>query len=383
MGRMTPLLVSAAVLTLLAPAPPQAQQLRFFYPAPAESSYRVMRDVQYGTSPTGPLRMDVYRPSAGTRHTTLIFFNIASGADRSNPFYSSWARIAASRGVTAILPDLRPDSFAQDFAALQHYLTKGDVGETGIDTGAVSVYAGSGNVSRALPIVQDKSSTAIKSGVMYYGSGQVTDFRADLPMLFVRAGLDRPTLNVAIDRIVATALSQNAPVSVLNYAGGYHSFETRNDEEQTRRVIEQTLEFVKMSTSAEYQASIRRGLLEATAAGHVTSGKPAEAAKAYAQLVAASPDSHTLRLAYLEALLANSEFKAACDEAEKLKGKPVGARDLGLPSARACLQKGDPDLAIAWLKSIPTQFLPRSVQTEAVFTPLKDREDFKALFPAR
>ena len=33
------------------------------------------------------------------------------------------------------------------------------------------------------------------------------------------------------------------------------------------------------------------------------------------------------------------------------------------------MQKGDADAAIAWLKSIPTRFLPLQVQNEAVFAP--------------
>jgi hypothetical protein len=47
------------------------------------------------------------------------------------------------------------------------------------------------------------------------------------------------------------------------------------------------------------------------------------------------------------------------------------------------MQKGDADAAIAWLKTIPTRFLPPDVQNEAVFAPLKAREEFRALFPAR
>ena len=45
--------------------------------------------------------------------------------------------------------------------------------------------------------------------------------------------------------------------------------------------------------------------------------------------------------------------------------------------------KGDADAAMAWLKTIPTRFLPPEVQNDAVFAPLKTREDFRALFPAR
>ena len=360
-----------------------AQEMRFVYPAPAENSYRLIADVQYGTSASGPLRMDIYRPASGTRHPTMIFFNIASGAERSNLFYASWARIAASRGVTAILPDLGSESFVQDFIALHEYLAKQKADEHGVDSNAVAVYAGSGNVSRALPIVQDRRSTLIKSAVMYYGGADVKDFRADLPMLYVRAGLDRPPVNRAIDAIVAAALSHNAPVTLLNYASGYHAFEIRNDDEQARRVIEQTIDFVKTTTSAAYQTALSRGLLEATGAGHITSGRFTEAANTYTQLVSKAPDNYTLRLAYGEALLADKQFAAACAEFEKLKGKGLGPRDLGVPAARACMQKGDADAAISWLQSIPARFRPVELATDPVFAPIHGRAEFKALFESR
>jgi dienelactone hydrolase len=380
MTRPLPLVAICALFVL---AVPRAQELRFFYPAPAESAYQVAKDVQYGASASGPLKMDVYRPFAGGAHPTLIFFNLATGADRSNPFYAAWARIAASKGVTAILPDLGGESFVQDYIALHEFLTKQKAGENGIDPNAVSLYAGSGNVSRALPLVQDRRSTTIKSAVMYYGSAQVSEFRLDLPLLYVRAGLDRPPVNVAIDRLVATALSQNAPVTLLNYGSGYHAFEIRNDDELTRKVIDQTIEFVKSTTTASYQAALRRGVLEATAAGHITAGRFGEAAKSYATLVAAAPDNHTLRLAYGEALLADKQFAAACAELDKLRGKGLGPRDLGVPAARACMQKGDAEAAIAWLQSIPARFRPSDLVNDPVFAPIKDRPEFKALFEGR
>jgi len=81
----------------------------------------------------------------------------------------------------------------------------------------------------------------------------------------------------------------------------------------------------------------------------------------YADLVAARPDDARLRLSYGEALLGNAQYAEACGELEKLKGKGLGYRDLGLPAARACMLKGDADAAMAWLKTIPTRFLPPEV----------------------
>ena len=147
-----------------------------------------------------------------------------------------------------------------------------------------------------------------------------------------------------------------------------------------RDVIDYTLAYIKRTTMPSYQASLRRGVPEATAAGHVAAGDCARAAAAYSELVKSQPGDARLRRSYGEALLGASQFASACEELGKLKGKGLGPRDLGLPAARACMQNGDAERAIAWLKSIPQRFLPPDVETDPVFAPLHSRPDFKALF---
>ena len=195
---------------------------------------------------------------------------------------------------------------------------------------------------------------------MYYGSAPVTQFRLDLPVLYVRAGLDRPPVNESIASLAAVAIAQNAPLTLLNYAGGHHGFEQADDTDATRRVIDETLAFVTRSLSPQYQASLHASLSEATAAGFVQTKKFKEAAAEYGRMVASRPDDARLRLAYGEALLGDGQAGTACAEFEKLRDKGLGYRDLGLPAARACLQKGDPAAAVGWLNTIPPQFLPPS-----------------------
>jgi dienelactone hydrolase len=371
------LLVHSALTTSAA-----AQEMQFFYPAPAASSYQVIRDVQYDTSGTDPLKLDVYRPAGGGVAPTLIFSNLAYGPQRAGTFYATWAQIAASKGITAIVPDLRGETYVEDMIKLLEFLMKQGSAAHGIDRNAIAVYAGSDNVSRTLPFVQNPRSRMIKAAVMYYGSANVEQFRADLPVLFVRAGLDRPGLNQAIARLVSEAVTQNAPWTLWNHPGGRHAFEIRNDDDATRRVIDETLAWVTAATSSTYQSALRHGMTEAVAAGHVTAGRSREAAAAYAELVKSRPEDATLHLAYGEALLASGEFAPACAEFEKLKGKRLGARDLGIPAARACFQKGDVDAAIAWLRGIPQQYRP-NLLNDPMFASIRDREDFKALFPTR
>ncbi len=360
-----------------------AQERRFHYPSPPESSYRVTKDVQYGTSGSDALRMDVYRPAAAGRAPTLIFLNVASGENRAVPFYVAWAQVAASKGITAIIPDLRRETVIEDAVKLVVHLSRQQQEDNGVDPSALAVYAGSGNVSYTLPFVQDARSTMIKAAVMYYGAADVANFRLDLPLLFVRAGLDRPPLNAMMARLASTAASQNAPVTLLNHPTGRHGFEAANNDDLTREVIDQTIEFVKRTTATSYQSALRAALPEAVAAGHVSAGRATEAAAAYTKLVTARPDDLSLRLAYGEALLANSQFAESCAELEKLKGKGLGSRDLGIPAARACMQKGDAAAAIAWLASIPQRFRPNDLQNDPIFAPIRERAEFKALFPPR
>jgi dienelactone hydrolase len=327
------------------------------------------------------LRMDVFRPAgaASARRPALVFFNRAYGAEqRGWNFYQAWARAAASRGLVAIIPDLRSGSEGADFTALMDHLVRRG-GDVGIDTSAVAVYAASGNAYAALPLLQDPARTSVKAAIIYYGVGQVTQFRRDLPLLYVRAGLDRPDLNREIARLAALATAQNAPVTLLNHATGYHGFETLNPDEASGHVMEQTIEFARQATTPAHQKAVREGVRIASAAGAVLTGDWALAVSTYRELVAAKPDDHTLRLAFGEALHGAGSADEACAEFEKLKDKRLGYRDLGLPAARACLAKGDPARAVAWLAAIPARFRG-GIEADPSFAALRDRDDFKALF---
>ena len=47
------------------------------------------------------------------------------------------------------------------------------------------------------------------------------------------------------------------------------------------------------------------------------------------------------------------------------------------------MQKGDADAPVAWLKSIPSRFLPSDVANEPIFAAIQNRADFRALFAPR
>jgi hypothetical protein len=230
-------------------------------------------------------------------------------------------------------------------------------------------------------VVEAGDANAVKAAVIYYGTGPVTEFRRDLPLLWVRAGLDRPAVNDDISRLASLAVAQNAPVTLLNHSTGYHGFELFNDDDATREVIDRTLQFVRRATAHAYRAALGQRLTEAAAAGNAQTGRFREAATIYAQLIQAKPNDARLALSYGEALLGDGQYSAACSTFGPLRGKGLGARDLGVPAARACARAGEAETAIEWIRSIPPRFRPATLLTDSSFTALRERPEFRALFP--
>jgi dienelactone hydrolase len=324
------------------------------------------------------MQMDVYRPANVTHPVPVLLFH-TMGPQRQNPIYVAWARIAASRGVVGVLADLRSSTVADDYRAAVAYLM-GHGQELGVDTAAIVAMGSSGNGYNVFRAVQNDPDPRIKAVVVYYSGTDVTRLRRDLPVLYIRAGLDRPPVNAGLDSLVARALAQNAPITVINFPAGHHGFDGTDDNAITRDLVEQTIEFVKRVTTPAYRMALLEGIGSAEAAAHVSMGDFGSAARAYAGLVAQNPDDPRLRLSYGEALLGDRQFAKACGEFESLKGKGLGPRDLGLPAAQACLNAGDPERAMTWLKSIPKRFLPPRVKEDPAFEALWNRADFKALF---
>jgi dienelactone hydrolase len=265
------------LLTRLAVSTAEAQQRPFYYPAPPPEDIQVMKDVSFATVDTLDLAMDVYRPAHGsTASPGLILYSLywPEDGDRpareSNDHARNWARIAAANGIVAVIPDLRAEpgtGNAQapararegDFDRLVAHLVA-HASEYGIDARRLAVFAASGNVSAALPAIEDPGRTAVKAAVIYYGGAgaDVARFRSDLPLLYVRAGQDSPAMNAAIDALVSRAVSQNVPLTLINYPAGHHAFEAVDDTAMTGQIIDQTIEFVKRATGSDGAREVPR-----------------------------------------------------------------------------------------------------------------------------
>jgi len=69
--------------------------------------------------------------------------------------------------------------------------------------------------------------------------------RKDVPLFMVRAGLDEvPNCNNSQDVFIRKALEHNLPLTLIKYQNGQHPFDLLDDNDETRRIIKQTLDFL-------------------------------------------------------------------------------------------------------------------------------------------
>jgi dipeptidyl aminopeptidase/acylaminoacyl peptidase len=73
-----------------------------------------------------------------------------------------------------------------------------------------------------------------------------TSWNRKVPLLIVHAGKDFvPHTNESLTSFVEKAIVQNIPITLMIHSNGVHGFDIYTDNESTRQIINNTLEFWK------------------------------------------------------------------------------------------------------------------------------------------
>ena len=329
---------------------------RLAYPMPAASALIIQKDLVYRTLADSALRFDLYRPDARPARPlpVLVIYNgFGMGGIKQRAQAVGWASIAAAAGFAAVTYDSHPDGQAEDWDALiAHLRTQASV--YGLDPQNITLMAWSGHVSRGIGLAMDARHLEIKSAIFLYGVGEVASFRLDLPTMIVRAGLDTPGLNKAIDALIARGLAANAPISVIGYGAGAHGFELVNDNALTREIVDQVLMFARSHAKSAVGSAVRADVVVAQAAAALYREDFGVAARAYEALVAQNPSSVDYNLRLGESLLGmdqNARALAALQRAWVLNNG-ARARDIGFPAAIAAARMHDFKSAEPFLRAL-------------------------------
>jgi acetyl esterase/lipase len=266
-------IVAVVVLSIAANAAAQAprdqMKIPVFYSTPGMDAVRIERELVFRTLGDTTLKADIYLPAARGTYPVVVLVSGGAVADwRTAAFYTSFARVLAAEGIAAVNFDKRlardrnaVPLASEDTLALVDYL-KGNAAKYGLDTSRLCSWHFSAGGTVAGTMLSEKSPASclvLTYAILSLGEADQDEKlapysalmqarqRADKfpPTLVVRAGRDAKILNDSIDAFVAAALAKNAPVSLINYPAGDHGFEILNDTADTRRVIAQSISWLK------------------------------------------------------------------------------------------------------------------------------------------
>lgn len=224
-------------------------------------TYIVLKDIVYNNRDT--LKADIYLPvSYKNQFNPVIIFADGFGSDfRSWTHYINWAKLSAEEGFVSVLYSSRLNQSGECLDKLLRYIQDNSQVYFA-DTSRFSLYAGSGNVSTILPLVnQDRR---IKAALMYYGWAKLKNFRVDLPVQLVRAGLDNTELNKQLDTMAFKAFQAYAPYNVVSFNTAGHPFEDIKSPEIKQFMIG-SLDFLKVNMSNKVRETFRQKEYEVAA----------------------------------------------------------------------------------------------------------------------
>lgn len=256
-------------------------KIRVVYKIPDMENVQVQHGIKYRSFNGTDLTMDVYYPPNLKEDTTLpVVIYVLGYSDnvmqeqigsklKDIELYISWCELTAASGMIAITYETQQPG--SDVDVLLEYIRQNGA-SLKINADKIGIWSCSGNVPIALSVLMNKRKEYFKCAVLYYGVMLTPDkkhyatietlsktfnysteglenikyLHEDLPIFIVRAGLDNvPELNQTMDYFVTEAVSRNAPIVFINYAEGNHAFDGFDDNEESRHIIKQTIDFMK------------------------------------------------------------------------------------------------------------------------------------------
>jgi dienelactone hydrolase len=227
------------------------------------------------------LKLDIYYPPRFGFQTKLPAVIIVLGYTdeagkklvgsefRSYAYFTSWSRVIAASGLAAII--YQSTDPEKDIIALLNYIDSNS-DKIFIDQDRLAAFSVSAHTPTMISTSLGNTPTNFKCAAAFYGFFLTKDFkyfpqidsisqfmgfktprlpdpvnwRKDLAILIIRAGKDNvPFINQSLSTFYEDAMIQNLPITLINYPTGLHGFDVYNNNETTRQIIKNTIDFWK------------------------------------------------------------------------------------------------------------------------------------------
>lgn len=222
--------------------------------SPQMKGVGLKKDVTYLKDGRGTLAIDIYSPPGakqGEKLPAVIFLNAIGDQPDSKVkdwgIYSSWPRLIAANGMVGISMDADGTRIQESLSKLFAFL-EAEGAKHGIDPARLGVYAASANTSQSIPFLMGETAPkGIKAAALYYGVAPAQDvrLRKDLPVLFIVAEGDMAGLGQQALPLWQRVAESRAPWTMVFASGMIHAFDAFQDDDESRRIVMQTISFWK------------------------------------------------------------------------------------------------------------------------------------------
>lgn len=222
------------------------------YDVPSTKQVKVATDVPYLKDARGTLAIDIYSPpdlKAGEKRPAVVFMN-AIGDPPNNKvksweIYRTWPRLMAAHGLIGVSMETDGSRIQECIRGVFDFLSA--KGETyGVDGTRLGLYAASANVTNTTEyLASNEASKNIRAAVLYYGGVPGGNLRSDLPVLFIVAQSDAPRLGPQLTGLWQRVVETRAPWTLLFATGLPHAFDAFSDNDEARRIVQQSIGFWK------------------------------------------------------------------------------------------------------------------------------------------
>ncbi len=319
------------------PSPLDATNWGVVYDVPATKQVKARTDVPYLKDGRGTLTIDIYTPpdlQAGERRGAVVFINAIGdrpeGRVKNWGIYKTWPRLVAAHGLIGISMDADGTRIQDCLRGVFEFLTRQGA-EYGIDGTRLGLYAASANVTGTTEYLSSEAvSKNIRAAALYYGGVPAGNLRTDLPVLFIVAESDAPRLGPPLVSLWQRIVETKAPWSLMFASRMPHAFDAFADNDESRRLIQQTLAFWKSHLEPVPQPgwapSPAREIIAAAYGNN-----PQKTADLFAKWIIDNPNDVTGHIQYARALQQLRRFDEATVALEKaltLDPNAIGAYDV-------------------------------------------------------
>jgi tetratricopeptide (TPR) repeat protein len=300
------------------------------YDIPATKDVKVQRDVPY----LDTLTVDIFSPpdlKAGEKRPAVVFVNAVGdrGTDKVKNWgiYQSWPRLVAAHGLIGIAMDADGTRIQESVRGVFDFLTtKG--AQFGVDGTRLGLYAASANVRGTYEyLIGEHTAKGLRAAALYYGGVPAGRLRTDLPVLCIVAQGDAPGMGAALGTLWQRVVEAKAPWSLLYASNLPHAFDAFSDNDEARRIIQQSLAFWKSHLEAvpqpPWQPSPARAVVAALYAN-----EPQRAVEVLGNWLKENPNDAGGQAQYGRMLLQLRRFDEATAAYEK--AQTLGSNDPGI-----------------------------------------------------